>query len=818
MKEIEQYYPLSPVQEGMLFHNLYAPEAGDYILQSHCLLERRLDVAAFAQAWQSVVDRHTALRTFFVWEGIKKPIQVVQRQVKLPLEQQDWRGKGEAEQQEELKTFLLKDRARGFDLNRAPLMRLVLIHLAEQKYYFIWTHHHLLLDGWSLPLIFREVFQTYEAFRQGRELKLPTSRPFREYIVWLQQQDMEKAEVYWRRVMSGLTALPRLQIARRGDNSIAPQDAYNEHRLSLPAATTTALRALARHHQLTLNTLVQGALSLLLGHYTRSQEVIFGMTVSGRPPQLPDIESMIGVFINVLPMRVSIRPDEALLDWLMRIQEQQVEMRAYEYTPLSQIPHWSDVPRGQPLFETLLSFENYPVNDTIPQIGDRLSIQQHRIESKNNYPLTIGVIPGQQLELWLTYEPQFDREAIAEFGELFRKLLDWFVSQPHADLKTLNEMLSRAANEQQSLQRRQREENSRQRFKQVKPKAVSLSSGNLVAFDTLKPGSVLPLVVRPNVDDIDLADWAQGHRELISTKLRQHGALLFRDFKLKTADDFEQAAAAICPELFGEYGDLPREGLGGKVYGSTPFPADQSILFHNESSHLHRWPMKIWFFCMKAAERGGETPIVDCREVYRLLDPRLRERFEHKGLLYVRNYIEGLDVSWQSFFQTTDKAAVEAHLRQAAMDFEWTGQNNLRTRRIAPAVVKHPQTAELSFFNQIQLHHISFLAPEVRASLLSVFREEDLPRNVYYGDGSALEESVLNEILEIYKASSVSFSWQAGDILMLDNMLTAHGRNPYTGERRIVVTMGEMVSSEEFWQPLPQKSVIGLGGGQYHLR
>jgi hypothetical protein len=475
MKAVEQFYPLSPLQEGMLFHSLYAPQAGDYILQFNCVLERLPEVAAFEQAWQSVVDRHTVLRTFFVWEGVKRPIQVVQRQVKLPLEQQDWSGLEKLEQQKQLKTFLLEDRTRGFDLNRAPLMRLVLIRLDKQSYYFIWTHHHLLLDGWSMPLIFREVFETYEALRQGRELELPRPRPFRDYIAWLQQQDLKQAEVFWRQMMSGLKSVPQLQIARNGANSQTKREAYNEHRVSLPAAATTALRALGRQHQLTLNTLVQGALSLLLSYYTRSQEVIFGMTVSGRPPQLPEIESMVGVFINVLPMRVRIRPDEALLVWLRRIQEQQMEMRQYEYTPLARISRWSDVPRGQPLFETFLSFENYPVNDTLPQIGDRLSIQQHRTEGKNNYPLRIGVVPGQQLQLGLTYDSQFDQEAISGFGELFQTLLNCFVTQPHADVKMLEEILTREGNKQQARQRHEREENSLQRFKKVKPKAVSLS-------------------------------------------------------------------------------------------------------------------------------------------------------------------------------------------------------------------------------------------------------------------------------------------------------------------------------------------------------
>ena len=472
MKNVEEFYPLSPVQEGMLFHNLFAPEAGDYVLQSHSLLEKQIDVAAFERAWQSVVDRHTALRTFFVWEGIKKPIQVVQRGVRLPLEQQDWRGMEKSEQEAALKTFLQQDRLRGFKLNQAPLMRLVLIRLDQQSYYFIWSHHHLLLDGWSLPLIFREVFETYEALRRGEEIKQSQPRHFRDYIAWLQQQDMEKAEEFWRRMMNGLKSVPRLQLARNGDHKGV---AYNEHRLSLPAATTTALRALGREHQLTLNTLVQGAVSLLLSYYTRSQEVVFGITVSGRPAELPDIESMVGVFINVLPMRIRIRPDEGLLEWLKGIQEQQLEMRQYEYTPLAQIARWSDVPRGQPLFETFLSFENYPVNDTLPQIGDRFSVQQHRTEGQNNYPLRIGVVPGQQLLLGLTYDSQFDTEAITGFSELFETLLNCFVMQPHAELETLQEVLAREGNKQQARQRRQREENSLQRFKKVKPKAVSFS-------------------------------------------------------------------------------------------------------------------------------------------------------------------------------------------------------------------------------------------------------------------------------------------------------------------------------------------------------
>ena len=339
------------------------------------------------------------------------------------------------------------------------------------------------------------------------------------------------------------------------------------------------------------------------------------------------------------------------------------------------------------------------------------------------------------------------------------------------------------------------QKNKFQQFLKVQPQAIELtSSEKLVKTDYLQPGQI-PLVITPAIEDLDIIDWIKNNRQFLENQLRQHGGILFRNCNLTSVTDFENLAQAICPNLFGDYGDLPRSEISNKVYGSTPYPADKAILFHNESSHLNCYPQKIWFFCVQPAQQGGETPIVDCRQVYQLLEPKLRQKLAQKQLMYVRNYIEGLDVSWQHFFRTKDKVVVENYCRKSQIEFEWLPNNGLRTRQKCPAIAQHPFTKETVFFNQIQLHHISYLDTKVRESLTSVLGAKNLPRNVYYGDGSDIEAAEIAAINRAYQAAKVSFPWQQNDVLMLDNMLTAHSRNSYRGDRKIVVAMGEMITT-----------------------
>jgi alpha-ketoglutarate-dependent taurine dioxygenase len=323
-------------------------------------------------------------------------------------------------------------------------------------------------------------------------------------------------------------------------------------------------------------------------------------------------------------------------------------------------------------------------------------------------------------------------------------------------------------------------------------KAVPLTAESLVTAEPLGAAESPPVLIQPAVPGIDLTAWTRNNREILDRHLRTTGAILFRGFVVESMERFEEFMTSFgSPLLEYKFGSTPRSHVSGNVYTSTEYPADQEIPLHNEMSYSHDWPLKIWFRCVEAASEGGETPIADSRKVYERLEPNLRERLAKKQVMYVRNYWTGLDVPWQQVFETSDRQQVEMLCRQAGAESKWLGEDHLRTREVRQAVARHPKTGEMVWFNQAHLFHVSAISPEIRDVLLSTYKEAGLPRNVYYGDGSAIEPSILAEIREAYRAEAVVFRWKSGDVLMLDNMLTAHGRKPFSGPRRVVVGMAE---------------------------
>ncbi|MBD2183513.1 amino acid adenylation domain-containing protein [Planktothrix sp. FACHB-1355] len=438
-RNIEEIYPLSPMQQGMLFHSLYAPTSGMYVEQLTLQLNGNLDVVAFKQAWQEVVNRHSVLRTAFVWENLEKPLQVVGRQVSLPWQQVDWRELSTIKQQQQLEALLETEQKRGFELSKAPLMNFTLIQLAENSYQFIWNHHHLLLDGWSLPLIFKEVITFYAAFYIGKELYLEKPRPYRDYIAWLQQQNVTESEAFWREKLKGFTAPTAILSQPQITNKQSQIPSYDEQQLKLSAETTAALQSLVRKEQLTLNSIVQGAWALLLSRYSGEQDIVYGATVSGRPPTLAGAESMVGLFINTLPVRVWVDSHDFILPWLKQFQTQLVELRQYEYNSLIEIQAWSEVPRGVSLFDSIVVFENYPVDSAVRQLNSNLEMGNFRTFGKTNYPLTVTVIPDSELLLKIGYVcDRFHTDTIKRMLGHLETLLLNIVANPTQRLSELS--------------------------------------------------------------------------------------------------------------------------------------------------------------------------------------------------------------------------------------------------------------------------------------------------------------------------------------------------------------------------------------------
>ena len=329
-------------------------------------------------------------------------------------------------------------------------------------------------------------------------------------------------------------------------------------------------------------------------------------------------------------------------------------------------------------------------------------------------------------------------------------------------------------------------------------KLVAVSTNTLVQERLLDETGELPWLVEPAVAGVDLILWAQQNREYLEQKVLQYGAVLFRNFGIASVDQFNEVISALSPgALEYMFRASPRTRVGGNIYTSTDYPADQMIFPHNEHSYSPRFPLRLFFYCHLPSETGGETPIGSTRKVMQLIPAEIREKFREKKILYVRNYGDGFGLPWQTVFQTDDRAEVEAYGATVGIEVEWKEKNRLRTRQVGPAIVRHPRTGEEVWFNHGTFFHVTTLPPAIRNSLMATFADDDLPTNTFYGDGSPIEAEVLETLRNAYLQALVKFSWQQGDVLFIDNMLAVHGREPFTGQRRILTGMAEALLSKD---------------------
>jgi len=446
---IEDIYPLAPLQRGLLFHSLYNPDRNAYFTQENWTLRGELNVAYLEDAWRQVIERHSVLRTSFVWEGVDEPLQLVYKHVNVPFTKHDWREISAAAQPQQLASWMEEDRRRPFDFSEAPLMRLILVRLDEDTHQFIWDYHHLLMDGWCRVTILNEVFAIYEGLCRGEPLRLNAPRPYRDYIAWLQQQDLSAAADYWKRYLHGFTAPTRLPLSAPARLTHQSQSAFASQHRTLPVELTRELQQLARTYRLTVNTLVQGAWAILLSRYCQEDDVVFGATVSGRPAELTGVEQMVGMFINTLPVRVRIQEERNVMEWLEQLQNEQVEQRQYEYSQLAEIQGWSEVERGVPLFESLVVFENYPVKNPSLERRGNLEIRKAHIFEKPENP--IEVVAWMTSELWVQIDydsAKIESGFVTRLLSHLHMLLQGITAAPHSRLSELP-LLTEAERRQQ---------------------------------------------------------------------------------------------------------------------------------------------------------------------------------------------------------------------------------------------------------------------------------------------------------------------------------------------------------------------------------
>jgi amino acid adenylation domain-containing protein len=789
---------LSLAQRRLWVAEQFSAGNGAYGMPLALRLRGEVSVPLLIESLKCVVQRHEVLRTAYVADDDGDPLAVISPEVALDFALVDLSHLDRIEQEAQVAQATLDNTRHPINLAQAPLLRGQILRLGAHEHVLLYSMHHIISDGWSMAVLVGELVQHYAALKHGRGIDLPPLPvQYSDYAQW--QLTLEQAGVlqqqahYWKDALAGHPG--QLLLPTDFPRPPVPSFEGSSESFSVPPALGEALKGLSGRHGVTPYTTLLAAFQVLLHRLGTSDDLLVGADVAGR--QHAELEGLIGFFVNILPLRSRFDAKARFSDFLAAARETSLTAFEHQDLPLDMIAEASNVPRHRgfnPLVQVLFVMNNLPVHsagladiavEVVPSLGGY---------SKFDMALFIDEEAGQWQGTWQYANDLFKQERITELVSAWMGILQQIVMDPDIRLGDIimpsNTAVAPAAPASPKADKL---------GKFLKKPSSPVAKVPLPAMreSLLNADQVFPLLMEPNDPGLDLVTWVQANRALVEEKLARHAGILFRGFAMRDIHDFEAFAEAVQPGLYGQYGDLPKKEGGKNTYRSTPYPEKKMILFHNESSHQDRWPRKQLFFCEQPSPVGGATPVVDCRQMYLRLPQALRDTFESKGLLYVRTFADKLDVSWQHFFKTEDRAQVEQRCALAGIQWTWLDNDELQIRTPCPAIITHPTTGEKTFFNQVQLHHIYCLDPDVRDDLLGLFGPERMPRHVYYGDGSPIEDAVMQLLGELYEACAVRFDWRKGDVILLDNMLAAHARDPFEGPRKIVVAMGEMIERRD---------------------
>ncbi|PCF95299.1 condensation domain-containing protein [Vreelandella nigrificans] len=793
--------PLAPVQRRLWLVDRLASQAGDleraaYNLPALFSLKGELNIEVLERTVNAIVARHEALRTHYPESESGDPIAVVEDQRNIELPVLDCSDLAEQEQQRYLQDTFTEYANTPLDLATGPLIKAGLLRFGAQEHALILVIHHIVFDGWSTSVFIREFATLYGGLLEGEESGLPElGIQYVDYAAWhekaLSGEAFEQSATFWRRYLNSAPPLSTLPADFARPSQVS--HAGSALSMKLSPDLSQALNKLAAQRGTTLFTLLLASFQLLMHRQTRQHDLVVGTDVAGRSH--PSVEPLIGFFVNVIPLRSRLTDGQIDFGhWLEQVQTSVLDAFDHQNVPFDRIVELSGIGRERdrsPLIQTLFVLQNTPTERfSLPGLEVEV-MPQPRQESKFDMAVFVDESDTGLSVEWVYATTLYRRETIEHLTGAWQSLLAQIVEAPNMPVEEFRLPLM----EKHAMQNKLSKGSKLNKLGSLKSQPgarPSTNSDSPIRTALLDEKRVFPLVIEATDADLDAVAWATSQRDFIEQHLRTHAGILFRNFGLTTPQEFEAFAEAIQPGLYGNYGDLPKKEGGRNTYRSTPYPERQMILYHNESSHLERWPRKQLFFCEFPSPVGGATPIVDCREMLRQLPADVVEEFERKELLYVRTFTRNLDVSWRDFFKTDSREEVEARLKEGGIEWQWLGDDELQTRTRCPAVVTHPVTGDRVFFNQVQLHHVSCLEPDVKEDLLGMVGQERLPRNVYFGDGSVISDEMMKVVGDAYEACAVRFDWRRGDVVMVDNMLAAHARDPYEGPRKIVVAMGDI--------------------------
>jgi alpha-ketoglutarate-dependent taurine dioxygenase len=675
-------------------------------------------------------------------------------------------------------------------------LRVTVVKLAETEWAILFTLHHIVGDGWSQELFFRDLDHSYSASCGKPPPAQPSPIQYADVVLaerrWLLGSECEAELQHWKRALAGLT--DREQLPLDHPRPAIPTHSGTVMTRMLAPELLEAVHELSRAEGVTPFMTLLAAFQVLLHRWTGNEDVVVGTDVANRSRE--DIRAAIGLFVNQLVLRTNLSGRPTFRDVLRRVRSVTTDAFAHQRVPFDKLVETLGPKRDlakNPLFQVMF----------ILQTASAKSVKLHGMEVEPidvpietapfDLTLAFAETRARTLRVDCRYKSElFDEATIMRLQRQLETLLRSATEAPDRRIDDL-EILTADEAAEQHARKAKRIATSIDKLLRSRPREVSVAFESLVTTASVVDGQSLPLLIRPALHGVDASRVAAQHSERIGRLLQQHGALLFRGFNVGTASALREFTDALTTGAL-DYRERssPRSLLAEGVFTSTDHPADQAIVLHNEQSYTLNWPMKILFACLYPASVGGNTPLADCRRVLARLTERTVTRFETLGVTYVRNYGDGMGLSWQEAFRTQSRSEVEAYCYREEIEVEWKTDGRLRTRQRRPAVLQHPTTGERVWFNHAFFFNIESLEPALRASLLAAgTAADDLPFQTFFGDGAEIATDVLEEIRDAIDDETVSVPWQQGDVLVVDNMLAAHGREPYRGRRSVAVTMAE---------------------------